>query len=167
MRLKKLSVALLGATLISPIAEVAPVQAAPSVCIRMPWQSKDKCSSKLVYAKSNAPKDIKNELERLGAVLDATRDFRKLVIREDRQILAKCTKNPGPDFGKCMFDSFQKRTYKTKKGVDLQKEESLAWLNLYYFAKDWKQYVQPAKYSTILTWGAAVEKCYPNCKYND
>ena len=142
------------------------VQAAtPSACIRMPWQSRDKCSSKLVYAKSNAPKDIRNELERLGAVLDATRDYRGLVNASNAQIQKKCQKSG--DFSNCMYQSGRKSKYKGVSVADLENKESLAWLNLYYFAKEWKQYVQASKYSTILTWGIAITKCYPNCKYSD
>ena len=143
-----------------------PVQAAtPSICIRMPWQSRDKCSSKLVYAKSNAPKDIKNELERLGAVLDATRDYRFLVHTYNAQTVKMCQKSG--DFSKCMYQSGRKSKYKGVSVADLENKESLAWLELYYFSKEWKQYVQASKYSTILTWGIAISKCYPNCKYSD
>jgi hypothetical protein len=163
---KKFAVLLAGLSL----AVVLPVSSAeasvPRVCVRLPWQSKQKCTSKLVYAKSNAPKDVRNEIERLGAILDATRTYRGAVIAENIRINAKCQK-PGVVFGICFTSSYAKSMYRNVDVPALEDKESLAWLNLFYFAKEYKQYVQPRQYSTILTWGTAISKCYPKCDYQD
>jgi hypothetical protein len=132
----------------------------------MPWQSKDRCTSKLMYATSKGPKAVRAEIERLGAILDATRAYRAAIIAENRAVNKRCSR-PGVKFGECMYNSRFTSKYSNVKLSDIEFKESEAWLNLYYFASEYKQYVQPAKYSLILRWGVAIEKCHPRCKYND
>ena len=127
-------------------------QQAPKICVDLPWQ-RNRCTSKLVYAQSNAPKDIKNEIERLGAIVDATHDYRIASWNQHKKCYAglkivppKCILKM-PDF----------------KGLELK--EVSAWKNLYFFAKQYPDYVQPRQLSKVLSWGQAILKCEPNCKF--
>jgi hypothetical protein len=47
----------------------------------------------------------------------------------------------------------------------LELKEIAALKNLYYFAKQYPNYVQPRKLSKVLSWGQSILKCEPNCKF--
>jgi hypothetical protein len=132
--------------------QIPVVERHPNICVKLPWQS-NRCTSNLVYATSNSPKEIKNEIERLGAIVDATHDFRIASWREYKKCFAGMKVVPA----KCIL--------KAPNFKDLESKEISAWKDLYYFAKQYPNYVQPRQLSKVLSWGEAVLKCEPNCQF--
>jgi hypothetical protein len=129
----------------------------PNICINLPWQKNKSCTTKLVYAVSKSPTSIKNEIERLGAIVDATNAFRM----KAQTTLTICTRNAS---------SFEKMLECKRKAPDfkvLERKEIEAWKSLYFFSKQYPNYVQPQQLSKILVWGEAILKCEPDCEFND
>jgi hypothetical protein len=128
----------------------------PNVCVNLPWQKNKKCAEKLVYAVSKSPTSIKNEIERLGAIVDATNAFRI----NANTTLNICVRNAS---------SFEKIMGCKRKAPDfkvLERKEIEAWKSLYFFSKQYPNYVQPQQLSKILVWGEAILKCEPDCEFN-
>ena len=128
----------------------------PNVCVNLPWQKNKNCKSNLVYAVSKSPTSIKNEIERLGAIVDATNAFRI----KARTTLTICTRNAS---------TFEKAIECTRKAPDfkvLERKEIEAWKSLYYFSKQYPDYVQPQQLSKIFVWGEAILKCEPDCEFS-
>lgn len=120
-----------------------------------------KCQDGLVYAKESAPTDVRDELERLGATVDAIQAVR---MSEHKKFQDRCVETDGFIAASCILEMTESTTYVSIS--ELEDRESAAWLQLYYFAKEYKEHVQPQQYSRILSWGEAILKCQPNCEYN-
>ncbi len=119
------------------------------------------CQDDLVYAEKSAPKDIRDEIERLGATVDAIQAVR---MSEYERQQDECPKVDGYIPASCILERIESGSSATI--AELEDRESAAWIQLYYFAKEYREHVQPQQYSRILIWGGAILKCQPTCEYN-
>lgn len=131
----------------------------PSVCVKLPWQKKP-CDDKdsLLYATKNAPKEIRREIERLGLAVDAASNNRRSSWKNYLDKIKTCARGKSYMPVEC-----------TNGAPDLKALEQVeidAWVSLYYFAKQYPNFVQPRQLTKILTWGEAVLRCRPNCKFD-